>query len=411
MRLLLISNLFPTPADPVRGVFTQQLASALSRRCDLRVVVPLPWFPPWAWVRHLMPRQAQEFGFAGPTARWGDVQAQYLRYPLIPKISERLHPWLMRHGIAAAITAMHRREPIELINAQWLYPDGVAATIVARRLGIPVVLTGLGCDINDFLDQPEKRQPILDALHACDAVTAVSSGLAERLLAEGIDAAKVSVIANGVDTGRFCPQDQAEARRRLGLPPDARMVVCVARLSPEKGAMHLLSATPRVKAAVPNVRIIIVGDGPEAPALRAQATALGIGDIVHFAGKMAHERIPDWLSAADVACLPSIREGHPNAAIEALASGRPVVASRVGGLSETITPTRGLLVPAADPGQLAAALIEALRRSWDVNHIAASMAGYGWATAAERYLEIFARHASKPVRHAAVTSGLESEAR
>jgi len=411
MRLLLISNLFPTPADPVRGVFTQQLASALCLRCNLRVIVPLPWFPPWTWARRLMPRQAQEFGFVGSTARWGDVQAQYLRYPLLPKLSERLHPWLMRQGIASAITAMHRREPIELINAQWLYPDGVATTIIARRLGIPVVLTGLGCDINDFLDQPEKRQPILDALHACDAVTAVSGALAERLLAEGIDAAKVSVIANGVDTGRFCLQDQAAARGRLGLPPDARIVVCVARLSPEKGVMHLLSATPGIKAAVPNARIVIVGEGPEGPALRAQATTLGVGDIVHFAGKVAHEQIPDWLSAADVTCLPSIREGHPNAAIEALASGRPVVASRVGGLSEMITPVRGLLVSASDPGQLAAALIEALCRSWDRNQIAASMTGYGWATAADRYLAVFARYASKPVRHGAAAPRLESEAR
>ena len=143
-------------------------------------------------------------------------------------------------------------------------------------------------------------------------------------------------------------------------------------------------------AARPDVRIVVLGDGPDAAALREQAERLGVAPYLSFSGTVPHERVSDWLAASDVVCLPSLREGNPNAVNEALASGRPVVASRVGSLPDLVSADRGLLVTPGVPSELAWGLLSALERSWDPSTIAAAPGRLtAWSAVADRYLELF----------------------
>ena len=388
MRALLFSNLFPTSADPNRGLFTRQLASEIHRLCELEVAVPLPWFPSGALAAKLAPAYARDFGSLAPRVDWDGVSAIYPRYPLIPKVSERAHDRLMYLGVRRAITAAHRRKPFDVINAHWLYPDGAVGARLGAKLGVPVVLTALGCDVNDDLEHPLKRAHILAATRSAAAVTAVSQPLADRLEAAGVARDKLHVIPNGVDTIRFAPRDRDASRRALGLA-DAPLVVCVSRLSHEKGVDILVDAARTLRERIPAARVAVVGDGAEHAALDQRIAAAGLTDAVRLVGAVPHDTVPTWMSAADVVCMPSRREGHPNAAMEALACGRPLVASRAGALTTLVNAARGITVEPGDSAALSEALATALTRSWDAAAISASVRDDSWGRAAQGYVRVY----------------------
>lgn len=394
MRTLLFSNLFPTSRDANRGLFTRQIATELARHCDLEVAVPLPWFPSGRLAARIAPRYAREFGELAAEQQLDGVLVTYPRYLLIPKLSERAHDRCMYLGVRRAIERRHRAKPFDVINAHWLYPDGVAAIRLGALLKVPVVLTGLGCDVNEGLRDPGIGPRMLQALHEAAAVTAVSQPLVDVLRAAGVPADKLSVIPNGVDTVRFSPGDPAVARRALGLGPGP-LVVCVSRLSFEKGVDVLIESARALRSAMPEARVVIVGEGAQRADLETQIVAAGLAGQVRLVGAVPHGEIATWMTAANVIAMPSRREGHPNAAMEALACGRPLVASRVGALGELITNSRGITVPAADPAALATALADALRRSWDHAAIAASVQEQSWARAAVSYAKVL-RQAAIP---------------
>jgi teichuronic acid biosynthesis glycosyltransferase TuaC len=294
----------------------------------------------------------------------------------------------MEFGVRRAIGAMHRRKPFDVINAHWMYPDGVSAARLGAKLGVPVVLTALGCDVNDDLESAAKRPRILAATRAAAAVTAVSQPLADRLEAAGVPKQKLHVIPNGVDTTRFAPRDRAASRAALGLG-ESPLVVCVSRLSHEKGVDVLVDALATLRARVPAARVAVVGEGAEHAALDQRIAAAGLGDVVRLVGAVPHASVPTWMAAADVVCMPSRREGHPNAAMEALACGRPLVASRAGALTALVTAARGITVEPGDAAALGGALADALTRDWDAEGIAASVREDSWARAAQGYVRVY----------------------
>ncbi len=184
-----------------------------------------------------------------------------------------------------------------------------------------------------------------------DRIVCVSD--AERVRGERAHiSARWTVVPNGVNTAvlRVADnEDRATARHRLRLS-DGPLVVCVGRLCRQKGQDVLLAAWPAVQAAVPGAELVLVGDGPDRTALAASA-----GGGVTLVG--ARDDVPDWLAAADVVAVPSRWEAMALTVLEAMARGRPVVASDVTGMRECIPPGAGAVVPAERPAALAAALI------------------------------------------------------
>jgi glycosyltransferase involved in cell wall biosynthesis len=144
-------------------------------------------------------------------------------------------------------------------------------------------------------------------------------------------------------------------RRALGLPPQAPVILTVARFAPQKGHQVLLEAIPTVLAHQPAAQFLWVGDGPLLPALRARAKSLGVGNHLHFLGR--RDDVPELLGAADLFVLPSRFEGLPLAVLEAMAAGLPVVGTQVCGTQEAVADGRtGQLVPPDDPPALANAI-------------------------------------------------------
>jgi glycosyltransferase involved in cell wall biosynthesis len=194
-----------------------------------------------------------------------------------------------------------------------------------------------------------------------DQIIAVSKMIEEKLEHEGRTEAPVRRIYNGVDLSRYDHQEPCcTLPEEYGMEPGSQLVGVVARLEPEKGHPTLLEAWPAVLRAVPDVYLLIVGEGSRREALEAMARELRIAHRVVFTGR--RDDVPAVTRALDVAVLPSYREAQGLSILEAMALSRPVVASNVGGIPEMITDgITGLLVPPHDPDALAAAIIRLLR--------------------------------------------------
>lgn len=309
----------------------------------------------------------------------------------VPKLGRGLHGKLMLACAWPALRSLASRLHPKVFLANWAYPDGWAGIQAAHRLELPVVLQLLGSDINFMATDPIRRLHIQEALTRASLVTTVSVPLRHKALGLGIPPEKVIVLPNGVDTTLFQPSDRLSSRRKLGLPIDHKLVLFVGHLVPEKGPLLLLEALAELPA---DVRLLMVGAGPLQTRLNDQARALGLSDRIRWAREVPHERIPLFMSACDCLALPSLREGEPNAVLEALAAGRPVAASRVGGVPQLVADgAQGYLCKAGNAQDLARALLLTLDRKWDPQELAASVSGRTWQASASKLLGILQRAA------------------
>ena len=266
----------------------------------------------------------------------------------------------------------------------------MAAAWIAQKLGKPLILTGLGCDINHYPSLPFRKQQIKKALNQANLVTVKGSGLKQKVLHMGIPEHKVTVIPNGLDLRRFRIMDKIEARRRLGIHGKGPFLLTVGSLDQVKGGHYLIEALKKMADDLENLpHLLMVGDGPLQEALLFQAKRLGIENRISLVGKRPHYEIPLWMNAADVFCLPSIREGRPNVLLEALACGTPAVASNVGSAPEIIHDKNGRVARVADPKSLGQQLLACLKQRWDRKAIRKTISRFTWDDCAELYMRAY----------------------
>jgi glycosyltransferase involved in cell wall biosynthesis len=373
VRVLAITKIFPNQAEPLSAPFNRQQFAALARRCDLEVAATIPWFPGagllarWSSAGKLasVPRREQIAG----------ISVSHPRTLFLPKIAHGAWGPLYAASLAPALPRY--RGKVDIVLGSWAYPDGFAAVIAARLLGVPCVVKLHGSDINVMAKLPGPRRQTAWALSRAARVVAVSRALADEVAALGVPREQIAIVLNGVDSELFHVRDRAAARAELGLPAGP-LALYVGNLKPEKGVLDLARAWPGVVRELPEARLAIVGGGPlhgelEA-ALPPRATLIGAQPLT---------QIPTWMAACDVLVLPSHIEGTPNAVLEALACGRRVVASAVGGVPDLITSDAlGALVPPRQPDALAQALTQALRTGYAPEAVAAQGAHGGWDASA-----------------------------
>ncbi|NOT88921.1 MAG: glycosyltransferase [Lysobacter sp.] len=353
MRILIVTSQFPIAGEPNRGRPIHQTVRELSKLADVRVLSPVASYPRWAKPRSYLFRAAD----AAHTVPGCDVR--YIDYPALPMISRPFNGWLCARTLHAPL----REFAPDVVLSYWLYPDAFGAMHAARRAGLPLVVGARGSDLR-VRDAISKRltRPVL---HAAQRILVVSEDLG-RVAARDYDAdpARIRAIPNGCDATIFHPQSRTDARNALDVDPDAELVVYVGRLVPEKGLRELLDAMASLAPQRPRLELALIGEGP----MRAELDARIAADPtlrVRLPGAQGPHEVARWMAASDLVTLPSYSEGHPNVLVEALACGRPVVATPVGGIPEVVDADCGLLVPARDPAALAVGLRDALDRSWD----------------------------------------------
>jgi glycosyltransferase involved in cell wall biosynthesis len=302
-------------------------------------------------------------------------------------------------------TLLRRRDEVDVLHFHGASLPLVLALPWARLLGKPVVAkvaaVGQGVEAGDLSGRygPLGRLLAWELRHV-DTFVATTEEIAQALRADGVPPEQVVRLPNVVETDRFHPpsaEERTEARRALGLAPQAPAVVCSARLVRRKAVDVLIHAFAQVQRRDPSAVLLILGDGPEAPTLQALAASLDLTGSVRFLGfRRDPERV---LWAGDLLCLPSEVEGLPNALLEGLACGLPAVASRLGGVAEVLgqgPDACGLLVPPREAAPLAEALSglledPELRAAFARRASARVAAGFTLGAVAPAYLDLYRR--------------------
>lgn len=371
MRVLVITNLFPLPWEPGRGLFNAAQLTRLAQRYPVHVVVPVAWR---SWWRHRRAARGSH-DYQGITV----TPLPYFYTPGLWRASYAFSLWL---SLWRALPRF-RHWGADVILATWLYPDGVAAVRLARQLGLPVLLKAHGSDVNVQCQAPARRRQVVQAAAASAAVLTVSRDLADQLQAHGVEAQRLHILYNGIDLQRFAPADRAEARRALDLPGADRVLLYVGNLKRSKGVLDLVEALKQLPAEHWQ-HCIVIGEGEDRAAMEALARRHGLVDKLRWLGRQPQERIGQWLAACDLLLLPSHAEGVPNVVLEAMAAGRPVVVSDLPGIREVTPDFAGLRAPPQQPAAFAAAMAEALGRDWDSARIRRHAETFSWQTNVDR---------------------------
>lgn len=327
MRVLTYTTLYPNNIRQRHGIFVENRIKSLSSEVGVVVVAPVPYVPPI-----IGKRWSKFISVKTSDMRYG-ISVLHPRYLVIPKIGMSLAPFLMAFftfGVLKRLASSNDTD-FDVIDAHYVYPDGVAAAILGKIMNKPVVITARGTDINVIPNYLIPRFLIKWAFRQAEHVVSVSEALSRRIGELGVESDRLSVIRNGVDTTVFYPDGEPEGiKSELGIKGD--LIISVGNLVPLKGHDLVLEAV----ANIPNISLIIVGEGSEYKYLKSRIDALSIENRVRIIGSVQQHQLRRIYTAADLLVLASSREGLPNVLLESMACGTRVLCTPVGGAPEVV---------------------------------------------------------------------------
>jgi glycosyltransferase involved in cell wall biosynthesis len=356
----------------------------MARATDVRVVQPVPYVP----ILKSLPAWARG---SGHTLQGIRIEPEPMLY--VPGILKSLDSIWLARSAGRKIAEMRRSRPVDLVDAHFGYPDGVGCVRVAQKLALPSFVTIRGSE-TDFLRVPGIGAQLVDALNTATGCISVSHSLRQLAIEHGVDGARIRVIPNAVDRTVFTPGPREEARRRLALSETGPLIVSVGHLIAGKRHHVLVQALAGLRKRFPDATLAIIG-GPaydrDYPArLKRTIGELGLANAVRLVGRVPQSVLNDWLQAADLFALATMREGCCNAVLEALAAGRPVVTTPAGDNAHFVRPgVNGALVPIDDVAAFERAMADVLERSWDRNEISRTLDVGDWDDVARRVLDFF----------------------
>ena len=355
-RVLCVARNYPNPVLERLGLWTERLVKACTGGAEFEVIAPVPYFPP-------LPGLPQY-------ARYRRVPRQELRNGIdvyhprfLTGAGYWLHPlewWPFHAAIRPLADRLHRAKPFDLIHAHFVYPDGYAAARLAKRYGIPLIITEQADWRNWMTRYPQVRRRAVEAATASRFVVAVSHSLRRSIVEFTGAQANVIVIPNTVDVGVFAVDPKATP------PPDRLLFVGIMRHV--KGLDLLLRAFRLLLDRGRHLRLAVVGESfyqsyqKDHEELQRLVHELNLNSSVDFLGGMPPELVAKEMRASTMLVLPSRREALPAVLLEALACGLPVVATRCGGPEDIVTPEVGVLVEPESPEALTQGIEQVLAR-------------------------------------------------
>ena len=345
-KILIIASWYPSPASPVGGIFVQDQAMTLSRQYEVAVLAPQ--LRNWRELRKTRPSIASNVG------ERRDGLAVYRPQVPAPLPRPRSLAYLfylptVRRSFAKLMSEWGKPD---LIHAHVVLPGGWVAAKLGLRHSLPVVLTEHSSPFAMHLHRAYQRQLVRQALAHVQQIIAVSPSLAKEIR-DFFPAAPIVVAGNLIKTDFFTPKENDEARSAGA----TTRFLSIALLTRQKGINDLLQAARLLlRRGCTSFELIIGGDGPERPALERLAQDLGLVSRCRFLGLLAPAQVRQWMQECDAFVMPSLHESFCIVLGEAMACGKPVIATRCGGPEYVVTPETGTLVEPASPEALAATL-------------------------------------------------------
>ncbi|MDH5571750.1 MAG: glycosyltransferase [Gammaproteobacteria bacterium] len=388
--ILIYTQQYPEDELSNDGIFTQQLAIELHKLINLVVVKPIAINPFQYFLNKLTGQDIKHVIIKGVD----QYNIQYLHIPFVFRYIQPLMQYIFLKSHIKTIIDKHR---IDLINAHFLFPDGVAGSLFKDKFNSRLILTALGSDINVFCKKQVYLKSIKKSLSLADNVVFVSRQLKKTLQDVLDNDVDYKVINNGIDKGMFFYDHikRQICKDKLGFS-DEFHILFVGRLHAIKGIYYLLLAFNSLRKEVRHkLKLHLVGDGGQYKSIMQFIDEHNLQHDVVLHGAVNHEYINTYMLACDLFCLPSLNEGQPNVLIEALACGLPVVATNVGGIPDLINDENGLLVEPGDEKMLEFALKKVLAIHYDRKLISENLPVKDWAEIASEYQGLYQRTIQK----------------
>ncbi len=365
-RVLVLARNYPNNVLPTLGLWTQRLVRASMRSADPTVISPVPYAPP------LLPIDAfAKFRDVLPARPDAECEVFHPRVPIPPGFTfHRYEAALWWPFIRRLADRLHAEQPFDLIHAHFMYPDGVVAARLARRLRIPAVVTEHTGWTRTFDAYPGVKAQVLRALDDVRLVLPVSASLQRNIVDVVGDLVECRVLPNVVDEATFTP---AETDGQW----DPHQLLFVGLIRHVKGLDVLIRAFAALAARRPKLHLVVIGGSfyrsyqRDEEAVRRLVAELGIEGRMRFAGQCSPAEVATAMRQSALLVVPSRRETFSAVTAEAIACGTPVVATRCGGPEEIITRETGLVVPVEDPAALATGIEEVLdcRATYDPHRL------------------------------------------
>lgn len=380
MRLAVLTSLYPSAERPVEGVFVERRwLGMLARGHAVRVTQPLPLasrllpLERWRVLARIPAREVR-----------GGIEIERPRYLHLPGRARANASAFARAGLGAL--ARHPRPDAVVLDYAW---PAAAAAPGLREQRIACVVSGRGSDVLEVAGEAGLADELAACLRAAGNWCAVSRDLLRHMDRLGAREGRGVLVPNGIDPALFHPRVRAECRAALALAPAGRLVLVCGHLIERKDPLLALEVFARGAAATD--RLVFLGRGPLEAGLDEAVRRRGLGTRVERRAEVAPEELARWYGAADLLLLTSRREGRPNVVLEALASGRPVLATDAGGTGEVLGELAAeMLVRTRDPAALAERLRTLLDKSFEPEALCAVVAPLTWDAglqALERCLE------------------------
>ena len=369
MKVCLLTHSYPRFPNDTTAPFVESTAETLQKHgIDVTVLTPdtskFTRTPADHSVnlhsyRYFFPRRLQRLGYANTLVN----DCQLKRYVYL------LAPFMFLSGIFH-LYRLHRKHRFDAIHAFWLLPNGFIGAVLCKAYKLPLIITMQGSDMFIAKQNPFFKWMAIWTLKHTAMVTSVTPTFLPELAALGAPSERRCLIPNGVDPEVFPPlshKQLAALRKKLSIPAGDLIVFALGRIVFKKGFDFLVQAFPLVHEEVPNVTLIIGGDGTDLSRLKTMAKALNVSESIRFTGTINRTDVPAYFDLCDIFTLPAVFDpkgnvdGCPNVILEAMACGKPVVASGISGIPVVVKNNEtGILVEEKNVKQLAAALVALL---------------------------------------------------
>lgn len=385
-KILIVASWYPTPNAPANGIFVQDQAQALAQQYDVAVLAPRVA----GWREILQGKIGARSQLQKEGRLFVSRERVLAPVPRAPLLLYR--KWLpaAERGFAKLLAQWGKPD---LLHAHVVLPGGLAAVRLGKRHKIPVVLTEHTSPFNVHLKTARQRRWVQETLEHVDQVIAVSPALAQQIQAFD-KTIEIRIIGNLINTDFFVPVKTE--RHHL----TKTHFLAIGLLTQQKGLSFLLQAAAQLRQrGITTFELTIGGDGPERPRLERLAQSLGLADYCRFTGMLAREQVKHWMQHCEVFVLPSLHETFGLVLAEAMACGKPVIATRCGGPEFVVTPETGILVEAGNSAALANAMADFAqgRLQFDSQNVRRSVVErFGEAafqkTTSALYEEVWAKH-------------------
>lgn len=373
IKVLIVTFSFPTKHNPTAGIFILNQLKELRKFCDIKVLFP------YAYVPKIIPsKKYNKYSQIEEKEIIEGFEVYHPKYAMIPRLSlvkKFLSQSLVIEGLISfklskkmADSLMREFNP-DIVHMHSSLGEGLIGSRLKKLYKKPLVLTVHGEDITKHSKKLFSKQLTKFTINNSDTIICVSKFLENDIRKLGIKDKKFFVSPMGAKTDRFKPKNKQEARKRLNLPLDKKIILFVGHLIERKGVIYLIKAMQEVIKKEKNALCLVIGGGAEENKLKKASSDLGLGNYIKFLGQKTNEKVAPYMNACDIFVLPSLNEGLPVVLCEALACGKPVVATAVAGTPELVAKDVGYLVRPKNPKDLEEKITLALNKKWNKNEI------------------------------------------